>query len=165
MEAFHILYRECFEPLQRYAMRYLYDWQAAEDMVQNAFFSLLLNLNKYDGEKDVFTYLFVLVKNGCLNYIRKLNIIDKHKDKLVEALLFSHIEDPETDPYLKKRMEQILSSMSPNQQNVLLKHVVERMKMSEIALEMGVAESTAITHFKRAMKIMRENLKFIILGF
>ena len=164
-EAFHTLYKECFEPLQRYAMRYVYDGKEAEDMVQNAFFSLLLNLHKYDGERDPFTYLFVLVKNGCLNYIRKLKIIDRHRDKLVEALLFSHIEDPEMDPDIKERMEQILNSMSGHQQHVLLQHVVERKKMADIAHQMGVAESTVVTHFRRAMKVMRENLKFIILGF
>lgn len=37
LEAFHELYNTCFVPLQHYAMRYLYDWKEAEDMVQDAF--------------------------------------------------------------------------------------------------------------------------------
>lgn len=164
-EAFHILYRECFEPLQRYAMRYVYDWQEAEDMVQNAFFVLLLNLHKYDCKQDIFTYLFVHVKNGCLNYNRNLKIKDSHQDKVIEALLFSHIEDPELDPDIKRRLESVLSSMSGQQREAVLKHIIERKKMSEIAQELDIAESTAITHFKRGMKILRQNLKFIFLPF
>lgn len=164
-EAFHILYQECFEPLQRYAMRYVYDWQEAEDMVQNAFFTLLLNLHKYDSRRDVFTYLFVHVKNGCLNYNRSLKIKDSHKDKLIEALLFSNIEDPELAPGIKQRLEDVLSSMSGQQRDAVFKHIVERKKMNKVATELGVAESTAATHFKRGMKTLRDNLKFIFLGF
>ena len=36
-EAFHELYRTSFNKLQQYAMRYLYDWDDAEDLVQDAF--------------------------------------------------------------------------------------------------------------------------------
>lgn len=162
--AFHTLYMECFEPLQLYAMRYVYDWQEAEDIVQNAFFNLLLNIHKYDGSRDVFTYLFVLVKNNCLNYNRRLRIADTHRDKLVETLLFANIEDPDLDPDMRQRLNDVLEAMPEKQREVMLKHIVERKKISEIAREMGVAESTTNTHLKRAMKHMRENLKFIILG-
>lgn len=164
-EAFRILYNECFEPLQRYAMRYVYNWQEAEDIVQDAFFTLLLNLNKYDGNRDVFIYLFVHVKNSCLNYNRYLRIRDSHQDKIVEALFFSHIEDPEINPDIKKRLEEILNTLSDKQRKVMIDHIVERKKMSEIAQQMGIAESTANTHLKRGMKILRENLKFVFFAF
>lgn len=163
-EAFHTLYRECFEPLQHYAMRYTYDWQHAEDIVQNAFFSLLLNLDKYDGRRNVFTWLLVSVKNECLNYNRSLRIRDSHRDKLIETLLFSSVEDPEMDAGIKRRLDQTLASMPGQQREAVFKHVVEHKKMSEVADELNVAESTAQTHFKRGMKTLRRNLKFIILG-
>ncbi len=163
-EAFHTLYRECFEPLQYYAMRYTYDWQHAEDIVQNAFFSLLLNLDRYDGQRNVFTYLLVGVKNECLNYNRNLKIRDSHRDKLVETLLFSSVEEPEMDPAIKLQLDRTLASMPGKQREAVFKHVVERKKMSEVADELNVAESTAQTHFKRGMKTLRRNLKFIILG-
>lgn len=33
LAAFHELYKTSFLPLQQYAMRYLYDWKQAEDLV------------------------------------------------------------------------------------------------------------------------------------
>lgn len=47
LDAFHELYKTSFLPLQHYAMRYLYDWKQAEDLVQDAFLSL------WDHRKDM----------------------------------------------------------------------------------------------------------------
>ena len=56
-KAFQILYVEYFYNLQYYAMRYLYDWEEAENLVQDAFLSLWCNLDKYDAERNVVYYL------------------------------------------------------------------------------------------------------------
>lgn len=164
-DAFSILYLKYFEPLQHFAMRYVYDWSQAEDMVQNAFFKLWINIGKYDENRDFKRYLYIFVKNECLNYLRTMRISDRHKDKLIEALLFSRIEDPEIDPHIRRRLDNTLELMSGKQRDVLMKHVVERKTIAEISREMHVAESTVSTHFKRAMKLLRTNLRFILIGF
>ena len=53
--AFEILYRKGFNDLQRYAMRYVYNWDEAENIVQDAYFSLWLHIDKYNPSKNVFT--------------------------------------------------------------------------------------------------------------
>ena len=91
LDAFHELYKTSFLPLQHYAMRYLYDQDEAEYLVQEAFFSLWEHIDKYDPERCVYAYILGIVKNNCLKYIRGLKIRDSHKDKIIEALLFSNI--------------------------------------------------------------------------
>ena len=147
-EAFHFLYRHYFDSLQEYAMRYVYDYQDAQDIVQDAFLSLWVNTDQYDPSRNIVTYLLVIVKNACINHLRNLKIRDSHRDKIVEAMLFSNLEDPETDPELQKRLQ----------------HIVRRKKISVIAEEMGIAESTVKTHLKRTLKTLRENLLFILIG-
>ena len=61
-EAFRFLYVEYFHNLQSYAMRYLYDWEEAENLVQDAFLTLWCNLHKYDAERNIITYLGARVK-------------------------------------------------------------------------------------------------------
>ena len=78
-------------------MRYLYDWNEAEDLVQEAYFTLWCNLDKYDGERNIIAYLLTYVKNACLKYIRNLKIQDNNQDKIIEAMLFSNITDEEPD--------------------------------------------------------------------
>lgn len=163
-EAFHILYKEFFASLQTYAVRYVYDWQDAQDIVQDAYFSLWANIEQYDPSRNIFSYLTVIVKNSCLNHLRHLKVKDSHQDKVIEAMLFSQIDDPETDEGLQERLRQILQTLPEKGYQILIGHILEHKKVSTIAAEMEIAESTVKTHLKRAMKVLRENLLFIIFG-
>ena len=163
-EAFHFLYRHYFDSLQEYAMRYVYDYQDAQDIVQDAFLSLWVNTDQYDPSRNIVTYLLVIVKNACINHLRNLKIRDSHRDKIVEAMLFSNLEDPETDPELQKRLREVLKTLPEKGHHILLEHIVRRKKISVIAEEMGIAESTVKTHLKRTLKTLRDNLLFIIVG-
>lgn len=145
-------------------MRYLYDWKQAEDLVQDAFLSLWSRVEKYDEKQPVFYYLLGIVKNNCMNYLRSLDIQYKHQDKIIEAMLFSNIADPEIDQDIHDRLNYILNILPEKQREVLLLHVVEKKKISEIAEQLEIGETTVKTHYKRAMTLLRKNLKFVLFG-
>lgn len=161
-EAFHILYRCYFERYARYALRYTCDVEEATDLVQNAFFSLWENRSQYDENKNVFLYLLIIVKNNCLNYLRSIKIKDSHGDKIVEAMLFSGIDDEGVDSDIRTRLYEILQELPEKGRFVLLEHIVEGKKVKDIASEMKIAESTVKTHLKRSLKYLREHLAFIL---
>ena len=163
-EAFRFLYVEYFHNLQSYAMRYLYDWEEAENLVQDAFLTLWCNLLKYDAERNIITYLLTFIRNACLKYIRDLKIQDRHQNKVIEALLFSNMTNSEPDENLLCRLNEILDRLPDKQREVLLKHVVERKTLPSIAQELSIAESTVKTHYKRAITLLRKNLRFVIFG-
>ena len=146
LDAFHELYKTSFLPLQHYAMRYLYDWKQAEDLVQDAFLSLWDHLERYDEKQPVFYYMLGIIRNNCLNYLRDLEIQGKHQDKIHE------------------RLKTILDTLPEKQKEVVLLHIVEKKKIKEIATQMDIAETTVKTHFKRAMAILRNNLKLVLFG-
>ena len=161
-EAFHTLYRCYFERYVCYAVRYTCDVEEAIDLVQNAFFSLWENLSLYDENKNIFLYLLIIVKNNCLNYLRSIKIKDSHGDKIVEAMLFSGVDDEGVDDDIRARLKQVLQELPDKGRFVLLEHIVEGKKVKDIALEMDVAESTVKTHLKRSLKYLREHLSFIL---
>ena len=164
LNAFHELYKTSFMPLQHYAMRYLYDWKQAEDLVQDAFLSLWDHLERYDEKQPIFYYMLGIIRNNCLNYLRDLEIQWKHQDKIIEAMLFSGIEDMEIDEDIHERLKAILDTLPEKQNEVVLLHIVEKKKIKEIAEQMNIAETTVKTHFKRAMTILRNNFKLILFG-
>ena len=101
--------------MQHYAKRYLYDWKQAEDLVQDAFLSLWDHLERYDEKQPVFYYMLGIIRNNCLNYLRDLEIQGKHQDKIIEAMLFSGIEDPEIDEDIHERLKTILDTLPEKQ--------------------------------------------------
>lgn len=163
-EAFHVLYTEYFAELRAYAQRFVYDYQDAQDIVQDAYFALWSNIALYHPEQSVISYLLTIVKNNCYNYLRKLRIQDDHQDKIIEAIVFSGIQDPEVDEDMKQRLYSVLAKLPPKGRQILLEHIVEQKKIKEISEEMGIAESSVKTHLKRVMRVLRENLCFILLG-
>ena len=76
------------------------------------FFLCGLTPNVTMKHNPCFYYLLGIVKNNCLNYLRSLNIQYKHQDKIIEAMLFSTIEDPEIDEDIHERLEYILNSLT-----------------------------------------------------
>lgn len=125
-------------------------------------FSLWENLSQYDENKNIFLYLLIIVKNNCLNYLRSIKIKDSHGDKIVEAMLFSGVDDEGVDDDIRARLKQVLQELPDKGRFVLLEHIVEGKKVKDIALEMDVAESTVKTHLKRSLKYLREHLSFIL---
>jgi RNA polymerase sigma-70 factor (ECF subfamily) len=157
--AFRVLYRAYFAPLHRYATRYVYDAREAEDIVQEAFFALWKNAEAYRPEQSVVTYLLVIVKNECINYLRHLKIKDSHHDKLVEAALFAGVEEASVDSATRERLRKTMQRLPEREREVLALHVFEGQRLREIAKTMNVAESTVKTHLKRAMKTLREAIR------
>lgn len=165
LEAFHTLYVECFDKLCCYAQRFVYDYQEAQDIVQDSFFALWSSLRFYNPHYNVYTYLLQIVKNNCYNYLNSLKIHDEHQDKIIEALLYSDLSDPELDEDIRTRLHQVLAELPERGRIILLEHVLRKKKVKDIAEEMGIAESTVKTHLKRVLQTLRSRLCFILIGF
>lgn len=162
--AFHVLYVEYFASMQVYAQRFVYNYQDAQDIVQDAFFALWTNVHLYDPRQSIVAYLLRIVRNNCLNYLRALKIRDEHKDKIIEAMIFSGMQDNNTDDELQSRLHKVLASLPEKGYQVLIAHILEHKKLKEIAGEMGIAESSVKTHLKRAIRVLREHFCFILFG-
>lgn len=61
------------ESAQEFAKRYVYDHHIAEDIVQDAFVSCYMNRKKYKHSYSFKSYLYTIVRNKCVDYIRSEN--------------------------------------------------------------------------------------------
>lgn len=62
-------------------------WKSAEDMVQDVFLSLLSRSDFNEVEYSR-SYLYSCVKNGCVDYLRKLKVVDPLDIKLFDAVYY-----------------------------------------------------------------------------
>jgi len=69
------------KPLQKVAYNVIFCEEEAKDIVQDSFFSYFTNYDKFRQESTVFTYLYRIVLNKSIDYLRKFK---KNKAKTVE---------------------------------------------------------------------------------
>ena len=69
-QLFEQLFREHYNALCNFAIRYLHDNDSAQEIVQEVFINLWQKKETITSDKSVKSYLFTSVKNRCLNYIR-----------------------------------------------------------------------------------------------
>jgi RNA polymerase sigma-70 factor (ECF subfamily) len=74
---------------------------------------------------------------------------------LENSLQFSYVTDPED----KLVLETTLEILAEDERQIVLLHAVSGMKHKEIAKNLGIPLSTALSKYHRALKKLKENLK------
>lgn len=162
-EAYRSLYTIYMPVMYAFAFRYTYNSDAAKDLVHDAFVWLWNNPQKIDVTRNIVHFLHTIVRNNCLHYLRDLRIHDSHNDKLIEAAVLSFTpfipdDSDDADLLLRQKLQQTLQLLPEKSHEILLMHIVQGLRISQIAEKQGIAESTVKTHIKRAMKTLREHL-------
>ena len=82
--AFQELFYSWHRPLCFFASRIIKDQDVAEDLVQDVFVAFWkYDLSAFPNEKTIRTFLYTSVRNGCLNYLRDLEIRARNDRKAV----------------------------------------------------------------------------------
>lgn len=69
-EAFDRLFRALYPRLVHFGCRYLHNKSVASDIVQDAFVALWEKRRSLDPSRSIKAYIYQIVRNRCLNYIR-----------------------------------------------------------------------------------------------
>ncbi len=158
--AFEFVFKSHYERLVLYASNFVMNRSKAEDIVQDCFITLWNIAPTLPSETDIKKYLFKSVKNGCHNYFKHLNVVDKNSNKLVESIIHSNTLSYEDNSEIIEKVRKCMSGLSSMQREILEKRVIHSMSYKDIAQELGISEHTVHTHIKRAYKYFRENFPF-----
>ena len=91
-----ILFKQYYERLVLFAESYVGDMMIAEDMVQDVFLTVLSRPDFADVGY-MRAYLYSCVRNNCVNYLRRLDIVDPLNVKLFDAVYYTGDFDLEED--------------------------------------------------------------------
>lgn len=86
MKDFDSFYLTWYSRAKNFAREYIRDEAEAENIVQDVFLKLYQRKEMLDSDYSPVSYLFVSVKNGCLNYLRH---------KLVKEVALSELDEEE----------------------------------------------------------------------
>ena len=161
--AFDIIFRRYHRVLYLYSLKLLKDPDVAADIVQGVFVKLWEHAEYLPADVNVKSYIYSMVRNKVINYIRDNrsrlihNYIIVQENGLVQDLEFlSHVEEVS----MQQELEKALDSLPPQQRKII--HLrFEGKSNRQIAEEENLSLNTVNVHYRLAMKKLRTLLKVV----
>lgn len=167
---FKDVFRMYFQPLCHLSRYYLEDEDEAKEIVQEAFVKLWEIRSNLHSNSNLGNFLFTLVKNNCLNILKRRQILLKHHEKIRWMELhyqYKSLERIEADfleiNELKEKIEFSIQKLPKHCSAVFKMSRLDGMKNNEIAKKLGISIKTVEAHLTKALKILRIELKDYLL--
>lgn len=166
IENFKQIFHDYYQPLFHLSRHYLEDEDEAKGVVQEAFIKLWNIRHELNSDSNLRNFLYTLVKNNCLNIIKRKQILLKHHEKIRWMEMHYQYESLSRvgDDYLefnelKEKIEDAIRNLPEHCRVVFEMSRFEEMKNREIAEKLGVTQKTVEAHLTKALKILRDELK------
>ena len=157
---FNLLVREYQERIYWHVRKMVIDHDDTDDLVQEIFVKVWHNLDKFREDAKLYTWIYRIATNECLNFLKKkkkrffLPIHDLEgelTEKLTSAAELSGDE-------VQMKLQKALLKLPDKQRMVFNMKYYEDMKFSEIAEITGTSVGALKASYHHAVKKIEENL-------
>ena len=160
--AFETLVRRKNSKVYGLCYRVIGNAEDAKDISQLVFLKLWENLEKYDPTYAFDTWLYRMVTNVAIDFMRN----KQSRDNAVNSnlrLVKTAVDPEQTVSVARKEVESVFNVvsnvLSPKQKAIFVMSEMEDLRSSEIAKVLGCRESTVRNHLFNARKLMQQQLK------
>ena len=163
IKAFETLFRSCYEPLCRYAYRFVEDMETAEEIVQDLFYVLWKERENLQIFTSVNGYLYRSVKNKSLQYVEKEKVRDEYRNRYAENAdmeIFTPQEELEYKE-LEQQMQEALYRLPERRQKIFRMNRMEGKKYNEIARELNISVKTVEAEISKVLRELRNRYNSI----
>ena len=144
-------------------MRYVKDEEVACDLLQDIFVKLWEKGDRFENEMQLKTYLYRVVRNHCLTYVRDT----QRKEKRMEGFEVEETEESFVHQMIEAEIyaliNDIFEELPDACRNVYMKSL-EGKSHKEIAEELHIAITTIKKHKTNANNYLRGRLKDLLLS-
>jgi RNA polymerase sigma-70 factor (ECF subfamily) len=165
-KVFQDTFNNYYQPLCHLSTHYLENKDEAKGVVQEAFIKLWEVRNDLAPDSNIKNFLFTLVKNNCLNILKRQQILQKHHDKIRTTELGYQLESLSriSDDYLefkemKEKIDAAINNLPEHCREVFEMSRFNDMKNREIAEKLGISQKAVEARMTKALKILRNELK------
>ncbi len=165
--AFRTLFRFLYPRMKGYCSLFVHDKEQVSDIVQECFLALWEKRLTIDPEKQIESYLFVILRNRCLNYLKEIrlkdNLVDPGNIETTELqylyqLDLSEREEKSLEEQLIDSFQSAVESLPPKMKQVFLLCKVEGRKQKEVADELGITVKGVEKHIATAKQHISQQL-------
>jgi RNA polymerase sigma-70 factor (ECF subfamily) len=158
---FDRIYVHYFARLHRFAKEYVMSDEDAENIVQDVFTMLWEKRRSLNIHISLTAYLFSLVKNKCIDLLRRKVVVEEYKQELHMKL--SSLEDLNrafsSDEDIEKFLNDAIDKLPKRCRDIFIMSRIEGKKYREIADELSISVNTVENQMSIALKKLRIELK------
>jgi RNA polymerase sigma-70 factor (family 1) len=158
--SFDQLFKKYHRSLILYATQIVRDRIVAEDLVSEAFFKFLLNVNDEKSESSKLGFLYACTRNVCIDFIRR----QKLKERLLKNI-FRHsqeYEDITLNLIIRKelvaKVRNAIETLPPVCKRVITLSYMHGLNRVEIAQELKISPNTVRNHISVGLKLLKARL-------
>lgn len=158
-EPFGILIERYEAKMKRYAKRFLFGYEEAEDLAQEVFLKTYINIQSFNTSKKFSSWLYRIAHNEFINAIKK-----KGKEPIPffdSDVIFPHPVSKEntdkeiTESELRAMLDKCIDKLKPKYREPIVLYYFEELSYKEIADILRVPIATVGIRLQRGKKIMK----------
>ena len=168
-QAFEVLVQRYSGPLFTFIRRFLGEYDAASDILQQVMFQLYISLPKLRTGEPLKAWLYQVARNRCLDELRRkramhFSELEKERDEEEQSLVETMQDrSPLPEEVVERRdVQEILlkaiRALPPKFRAVVLLRYVSQLSYAEIGRVLHMQEATAKTYFQRVKPLLRNVL-------
>jgi RNA polymerase sigma-70 factor (ECF subfamily) len=141
-----------------------YDAQAAEDVMQQAYLTLVEGKARFDGDASLKTWLYAVIRNSARRYQRRRWLEARHMvqmgdDEFIDTNVDDAAAAADGEQVPPPALRQAVESLPDRQRQVLELVIDAELTLKESARVMGISVGSARTHYHRAKQTLRRQLE------
>ncbi len=160
-QAFNTLFKSWYVRLLTFAKHYFSVTEVSEEVVSDVFVWLWQNKSLLVDVRNPESYLYIAVKNRCLNELRKM----KYKHQFIEEAVAINLSTVNNTPHKDMEREELFRKLNdlvnalPRQRRLIFKMIKEDgLTAKQTAEILQLSPRTVETHLYKAIKKLEEEI-------
>lgn len=155
---YNLLIKKYQQRIYWHIRKMVVDHDDADDLVQETFIKVYRNLESFRADSQLFTWIYRIATNECLNFLKKkkrrffLPIGDVEHELMQKIDESPHIEGDE----IQKKLQKVLLKLPEKQRLVFNMKYFDEMKYEEIADITGTTVGSLKASYHHAVKKIEE---------
>jgi RNA polymerase sigma-70 factor (ECF subfamily) len=133
--------------------RYTKSLADAEDVLQEGFIKVFLNLHQYKSKGEIGAWIRRIIVTTAINFLKKNS---RYQSELVFYKEHMHAV-PSADPQIKlesKELADLIRQLPPGYQTIFNLHAIEGYSHVEIGKMLGIQDATSRSQYTRARALL-----------
>ena len=165
--AFKKVFSLLYPRLKGYCKLFISDDDKVEDLIQETFITLWEKRNSIKTDHSVESYLFVILRNNCLNFLRNeklenttlsINMEEVSELQYLYQIDFLGKEEKSLEEQLIESFQDAVNQLPDKMKQVFTLCKIEGRKQKEVADEIGISVKMVEKHIAKAKEQIRNKL-------